>query len=173
MNPALEQILTRSSIRKFTGAPIPEEDLNLIIRAGMAAPSAMNLQPWSFLAATEPAVLSDLCRRLPHAKMLDSAGAALIVCGDTGKDRQSGSKYWVIDCSAASQNILLAAHSLGYGAVWTAVYPDQALMETVREICGLPDGILPLNVIPLGTPAGDAARPKDKFRPEKIHLNRW
>src|SRR5512135_1609558 len=123
-NDALRVIYTRRSVRSFTGEAVSRDALMKILRAGMSAPSAVNIQPWAFVTVTDRKTLDRLCERLPYAKMLDTAGAAIVVCGIPGKDEVYAAKYWVMDCSAATENILLAAHALGLGAVWTAVYVD-------------------------------------------------
>ena len=173
MNQTIQTIFSRHSIRKYTGGHIPAEDLELIVKAGMSAPSAVNIRPWSFIVVTEREIMDKLCASLPYAKMLDKAGAALIVCGVPDKDDTFAKDFWIQDCSAASENILLAAHSLGYGAVWTAVHPDPPRVSAVRSICGIPENIIPLNVIPIGVPAGEFSKPADRFDPEHIHWNRW
>ena len=167
MQTLIDVILSRHSVRKFTGALISEEDLNIIVKAGMAAPSAMNIQPWSFIVITDKLILNNLCKALPYAKMLDTAGAAIVVCGD------SKEANWVVDCAAATENILLAAHSLGYGAVWTAVYKDESRIEPVRKECKIPNDIIPLNVIPIGVPIEKNVKPIDKYKENKIHKNIW
>ena len=175
---ALEVIYTRRSVRSFTGEAIPREALVKILRAGMAAPSARNTQPWAFVTVTERDLLDSLCERLPYAKMLDKAGAAIIVCGIPGKDETSR-KHWVEDCSAAAENILLACHAMGLGAVWTAVYPDEDRIATVRDVIGVPEEAIPLTVIPIGVPkdkgkVGSQYNPTgDKFKEENIRWERW
>src|SRR5512139_28996 len=162
-NDALKIIYTRRSVRSFTGDTVSREDLMKILRAGMSAPSAVNIQPWAFVVVTKRETLDELCARLPYAKMLDRAGAAIVVCGIPDKDEVYSGKYWVMDCSAATENILLAAHALGLGAVWTAVYVDEQRMLDVREILGIPQNIIPLNVIPIGVPKGGGTV-IDKFK---------
>jgi nitroreductase len=169
---ALNVIYTRRSVRSFTGDLVAREDLVKILRAGMSAPSAVNIQPWAFIAVTKRETLDELCDRLPYAKMLDKAGAAIVVCGIPDKDAAYSGKYWVMDCSTAAENILLAAHALGLGAVWTAVHPDEEKLRTVRKILNIPQSIIPLNVIPIGVPTGKGAV-IDKFREENIHWERW
>jgi nitroreductase len=169
----LDVIYTRRSVRRFTGEGVKKDDLMAMLRAGMAAPSAVNVQPWAFVAVTERKTLDELCASLPYAKMLDKAGAAIAVCGIPHKDETFAKDYWVMDCSLASGNILLAAHALGYGAVWTAAYVDEKRVEDVRRILSIPDDIVPLNVIPIGVPADPDAKPLDKFREENIHWEKW
>ncbi len=169
----LNVIYTRRSVRTFTGEKVKKEDLDAILRAGMSAPSAVNVQPWAFVIVTDRKTLDELCEALPYAKMLDRAGAAIIVCGVPDKDDTYAKKYWVMDCSLASGNILLAAHALGYGAVWTAAYVDDDRVRTVRRILSIPKSIIPLNVIPIGIPAEKNAKPVDKYKKENIHWEKW
>ncbi len=171
-NETLEVIYTRRSVRSFTGEPVSRDDLWKILKAGMSAPSAVNIQPWAFIVVTKREVLDKLCEKLPYAKMLDKAGAAIIVCGIPNKDKIYAKDYWVMDCSAASENILLAAHALGLGAVWTAVYVDKERIASVRNILNIPEHIIPLNVIPIGVPK-DKGSVTDKFREENIHWEQW
>jgi len=169
----LNVIYTRRSVRAFTGEKVRKEDLTVILRAGMSAPSAVNVQPWAFVTVTDRDTLDELCGALPYAKMLDKAGAAIIVCGIPDKDDTYAKHYWVMDCSLASGNILLAAHALGYGAVWTAAYADDDRVRSVRRILFIPENIIPLNVIPIGVPVDRDAKPLDKFRRENIHWEKW
>jgi len=171
-NEALNVIYTRRSVRSFTGDAVAREDLMKILRAGMSAPSAVNIQPWAFITVTKRETLDELCERLPYAKMLDKAGAAIVVCGIPDKDAVYSGRYWVMDCSAATENILLAAHALGLGAVWTAVYVDEERVRNVRKILHMPENIIPLNVIPIGVPKGKGTV-IDKFREENIHWESW
>ncbi len=168
----LDVIAARRSVRAFTGGAVSRDDLTAILKAGMAAPSAVNVQPWAFVAVTKRETLDALCATLPYAKMLDKAGAAMVVCGLPRKDLQYSERYWVMDCSAATENILLAVHALGYGAVWTAVYPDMGLVKAVRQILSIPEDAIPLNVIPIGMPA-DNEPPTDKWRSENAHWEKW
>lgn len=168
----LSIILSRLSVRHFTGNPVSSKDLEKVLKAGMSAPSAVNTQPWAFIVVTKRELLNLLCQGLPYAKMLDKAGAAIVVCGVPNKDKNFALKFWVMDCCAATENILLAVHSLGLGAVWTAVYPDEEKIKLVKEVLKIPRKIIPLNVIPIGVPVGDE-RPKDKFKKENIHRENW
>ena len=172
-NNALEIIHNRKSVRHYTDQEVTKEQLEVLVKAGMAAPSARNLQVWEFIVVQDKEVLKALASDLPYAKMLESAQAAIIVCGDIDKAiTDVDSAYWVQDCSAATQNILLAAESEGLGAVWTSAYPYQEIMQVVVENLDLPDNIIPLNVIPIGYPTGED-KPKDKWKPEKLHWNKW
>jgi nitroreductase len=173
LNETLKTIFGRKSVRNFIEGNIPYGDLELIVKAGMAAPSAVDKRPWEFIIITDKNMLKKLADALPYAKMAEFAQAGIVVCGDINK--QHGGKessYWVQDCAAATENILLAVESLGYGAVWTALFPYQERINPAVELLNLPDNIKPLNFIPIGIPAG-IDLPKDKFNPEQIHKERW
>jgi nitroreductase len=168
----LNTIFSRRSVRSFTGEAVSHETLIKILRAAMAAPSAVNIQPWAFIVVTDRGTLDELCEHLPYAKMLDMSGAAIVVCGIPDKDEVFSKDYWVMDCSAASENILLAVHALGLGAVWTAVHADKQRIATVRKILKIPENVIPLNVIPIGIPK-DKGRVTDKFKEDNIHWEKW
>lgn len=168
----IENIMTRTSIRQFTEQPVAKDTLDIIVKAGMAAPSAMNKQPWAFVVVTDRNMLDSLNAVHPYAN-LKTATAAIIVCGDMEKTIEGdGRPYWVQDCSAATENILLAAHGLGLGAVWCGVYPIKERIDSISEVLGLPSSIIPLNVITMGYPA-DNPQPKDKWNPEAVHYQKW
>jgi nitroreductase len=169
---AISVIHSRKSVRSFTGEAVGREDLEQILRAGMAAPSAVGRAPWEFVVVTERAALDALGAGLPYAKMLDKAGAAIVVCGVPAKAHLEKVEYAVIDSSLASENILLAVEALGLGAVWTAAYPYDDRAAHVRATLGIPAEVIPLNVIPIGHPTGKD-EPKEKFRAENIHWGRW
>jgi len=165
-------IYSRKSVRNFTGEPVSRENLDKILKAGMAAPTAVNMQPWSFVVVTERKKLDELASGLPYAKMLIKAGAAIIVCAEPKSAFEKSADFAVIDASLASENILLAIEALDLGGVWTAAYPDQVRVDHVRKVLGIPKDIIPLNVIPVGHPTGED-KPKDKFKKEKIHWEKW
>lgn len=168
MNETLKVIHSRKSVRHFTNQAVSKEQIELLLRAGMAAPTAVNRQPWAFYVVTRRETLDSLSEQLPYAKMLSQAQAAIVVCGDMEKAGNLKDKaYWVQDCSAATQNILLAAESIGLGAVWTAVFPYDDRSRVVMETLNLPDHFIPLNVIPIGYPTGED-KPKDKWNPENV-----
>lgn len=169
---ALRVIHARKSVRHFTGAAVSREQLQIILKAGMAAPTAVNKQPWSFVVVTGHAQLDSLAQGLPYATMLRKAGAAIVVCALPGEAFHKQPEFAVIDCSLASQNILLAAEALGLGALWTECYPEKDVMAFVRKRLGLPADVIPLNVIPIGQPTGED-QPKDKYKPDKIHWGTW
>ena len=173
MNDTIATILKRKSVRTFKAEPVAKEKLETIVRAGMAAPTAVDKRPWEFIVVTDKALLKKLADTLPYAKMTEKAAAAILVLGNL--DTQFGGReadFWITDCSAATENILLAVESLGLGAVWTAVYPDKERVVAVRSLFKLPENMVPLNVIPLGVPGGDE-KPKDKWNPKQLHWNKW
>lgn len=168
MNKTLEVIHNRKSVRHFTDQPVSKAQLETLLRAGMAAPTAVNRQPWVFYVITQRETLDLLSEKLPYAKMLSQAQAAIVVCGDmekAGNLKDLG--YWVQDCSAATENILLAAESMGLGAVWTAAYPYDDRTKTLIEELNLPETHIPLNVIPIGYPTGEDL-PKNKWNVDNI-----
>ena len=166
----LNNILTRTSDRLFdVSRAVGEEDLMTILRAGMAAPSGVNKQPWHFVLVTNRGMLDNLAVKLPYCRMANQATAAIVVCGDKSKFLEGeDNELWVQDVSAATENILLAAHALGIGSVWTAVYPHQDRMATVFEVLDLQDSnLIPFNVIPLGY-VQTSHDPLDKWDESKI-----
>ena len=168
----IENIMTRTSIREFTSQPVSKDTLDIIVKAGMAAPSAMNKQPWAFVVVTEKEVLDSLNAKHPYAN-LKTATAAIIVCGNMEKTIEgAGREYWVQDCSAATENILLAAHGLGLGAVWCGVYPVEERIADVSGVLQLPENIIPLNIVTMGYPDQNP-EPKDKFNADNIHYQKW
>ena len=137
-------------------------------RKSVAAPSSRDRRPWEFVIVTDRDLLDKMGDGLPLARMLKETKQAIIVCGDTVKSENA----WQLDCSAAAQNILLAAESMGLGAVWTAAYPYPERMKIIQDALQLPEHILPLTVIPLGYPTG-IEKPKDKYNKKQIHYNGW
>ena len=162
----LENIFARKSVRKFTSEPVSDKQVETLLRAAMAAPSAKNGQPWRFVVVNDKDKLASMDKQLPYAR-LDTAPMAIVVCGDL----YGYKKFWTDDCSAATENLLLAAEAMGLGAVWTAA-SDEERSGIVREALGLPENIHPLCVVPIGHPDGDF-QPKDKWDPSKIHYNQW
>ncbi len=164
---ALDVIFSRKSVRKYLSQPVEKEKVELLLKAGMSAPSGKDVRPWEFVVVEDRAVLDAMAEGLPYAKMLKDVSLAIVICGDVTK-----SSYWYVDCSAVAQNILLAAEALGLGAVWTAAYPYQERMDVVRKYTGLPENIETLCVIPVGYPAKPYVA-KDKWDDSKVHCNKW
>lgn len=170
----LQCIETRTSVRQYqSDRTISRDTVELLLRAAMSAPTAMNKQPWAFVVLDDRATLDSLVSALPYARMLSHAPLAIVTCGDMSKAIEGdGCDFWIQDVSAATENLLIAAHALGLGAVWTGVYPIQERVEGIQKALGLPKTIIPLSVVPVGYPAG-AQQPKDKWLPENIHYNKW
>ena len=167
---ALTVIHSRKSVRKFQDKPVTKDQLETLLRAGMASPSAADQRPWAFVAITDRAVLDTLWYSSPYTKMLRQAKAAIVVCGDTRKGLKS--EVWVQDCSAASENILLAAEAIGLGAVWCGIYLNPEPTAFVKKVLNLPAEVIPLNIIAIGYPTGEE-KPKNKWDPANIHWNGW
>lgn len=163
-------IMTRTSVRQYTDRQISADTLETLLKAGMAAPTAVNKQPWAFVVTTGRDALDSLATLQPRLK---TAAAAITVCGDmTRAIEGEGRDFWVQDCSAATENILLAAHALGLGAVWTGVYPIAERVDNVSHALALPDSVVPMCIIAVGYPVADQ-EPKDKWDPSKVHYQRW
>ncbi len=164
----LSVIHERKSVRKFLkDKEIAKSDVDAIVKAGMAAPSGRDARPWEIIVVNDRQILDAMAEKLPYAKMLAEAPMAIVVCGDINK-----SEYWYVDCSAVTQNILLAVEALGLGAVWTATYPYEDRMSVVTEYLKTPAHITSLCVIPIGYPEGEH-HPKDKYDESKLHYNKW
>ncbi len=167
----MNSIFARRSIRVYTGQPIPNDDLNLCIKAAMYAPSAGNEQAWEFIITRARENLTQLGRAHPYGKALFGAAAAVTVCGNRSR-LKFPQEYWVEDCSAAAQNLMLQAQELGIGSVWLAVYPCEDRVEAVSRELHLPSQVVPLCIIAMGYP-GETRVAEERYRPEKIHLERW
>jgi nitroreductase len=166
----MEVIFTRRSIRKFRSEPVDTDELNIILKAGMYAPSARNQQPWHFIVINSVPLKEAIMKAHPYASMLGEAPLAILVCGDPTLEKSHG--YWSIDCSAATQNILLAAHSLGIGSVWLGVHPRKERKDAISQILRLPEHIEPFALVALGYPREQKDTP-DRWHPERIHTNGW
>lgn len=172
-NEAIQNIMTRVSVREFTGEKISETQLETLLRAAMAAPSAINKQPWAFIVVTDEAKIAALGEALPYSRCSNKPAVAIIPCGDLSKAIEGEmANFWINDVSAATENLLLAAHAMGLGAVWTGLHPDMNRAKMVQEMLGLPEHIIPLCVVPVGVPA-EQPEVKDKYKPENIHYNKW
>ncbi len=171
--PAYENIITRTSIRNFTDQPIPDDIKSALVFAGMSAPSGVNKQPWEFILVDDPETLKTLADTLPYAKMTAQAPMAIAVCGNSDRFLEGDdSTLWVQDVAAASENILLAAHAFGLGAVWTCLYPHEDRMAIAADTLALPEGIVPFSLIPVGYPA-KTHKPIDKWHSDRVHHNRY
>ena len=166
----LEAIHTRRSIREYKKQSVPEELVREIIAAAMMAPSAGNARPWQFIVLDDPDLLARIPEIHPHGAMAMDAPVSIVVCGDLHLEKYPGN--WIADCSAATQNLLLAAHAKGLCAVWTGLYPEADRVEKFRQLLGLPQHVVPLVLVPMGYPHYPGRR-QDRFEPAKVHRNRW
>ncbi len=165
---AISVIHSRKSVRKYTEQQVSKEQLETAIRAAMAAPTARNQQPWRFVVITQKEALNQLAEVAPNGKMLKEASAAIIVCGDSERFFPGEAEsYWVQDCSASNQNLLLAIESMGLGAVWIGVHPISERINALKNVVELPPTWQPLCINAIGYPTG-AEKPKNKWKPENI-----
>lgn len=166
----IENIIQRRSIRKYINKNISDEDLNTILKAGMYAPSGGNAQPWDFVIIRDKKTLSDITQVHPYAHSLNQANCAVIVCANLNK--QIFKDLWIQDCSAATQNILLAANDLGIGSVWLGVYPDEIRVSELRKLINAPKNIIPFSIVSLGYPDEEKDAP-DRFDTANIHFEKF
>ncbi len=168
----IENIQTRVSVRKFTGEKISDEQIKTLLQCAMAAPSAINKQPWAFIVVNDEAILAQLGQEFPYSRCDQKPAIAIVPCGDLQKAIPGMEDFWINDVSAATENILLAAHAMGLGAVWTGVHPNMERVAAAQRVLGLPEHILPLCIIPVGIPA-EQPEVKDKWVESNIHYNQW
>lgn len=166
----LKAILTRRSIRRFTSQVIEKSTIEKILQAAMYAPSARNFQPWHFVVIDKREVLDKIPNVHPYAEMCREAAAAIIVCGDTAIEKSV--EYIALNCAASTQNILLAAHSLGLGSVWLGVYPRNDRITGLIGLMDLPSNIIPISLVAIGYPA-EQKEPENRYNPDRVHYNRW
>jgi nitroreductase len=166
----LDYILDRRSIRRFTGQKINDEQIRKLLTAAMYAPSAVNRQPWHFVLMDDPALMKKIMEVHPHARMLQTASHAVVICGDEIQQHDKG--YWVVDCGAATQNLLLAAHTLGLGACWVGLHPREERKEALSRLLKLPVHVHPFALVALGYPEERHSRP-ERFHPDKVKHNSW
>ncbi|MBQ9577135.1 MAG: nitroreductase family protein [Muribaculaceae bacterium] len=169
---AIENIMTRTSIRKYKDQPVEQEKIDIMLKAAMAAPTAMNMQPWHFIVIDDKNTIDMLSGRQPT-----NAPLLIAVCGDTDKTTMPDGKsklpdFWVQDVSAATENLLLAAHAVGLGAVWTAAYPNMERCAEIANVLNATNNIIPLAIVRVGYP-DEAPAPKDKFKEENISYNKF
>ena len=166
----LKAIFKRRSIRKFTGRKIADKKIKILLEAAMAAPTAVNAQEWEFLVIKDKKQMLKITKVHPHAQTLKQAAAAIIICGNLRKEYYPG--YWIGDCGACAQNILLAATDLGLGSVWLGVQPDKARVKNIKKLFKIPAHIIPFNVIALGYPA-EKKKHENRYDAKKIHHETW
>ena len=151
----METIYKRRSVRKYTETPVTDAQVKQIIRAGMAAPSAKNSQEWVFIVLREPEIYKTFSEVHVNAFAMKTAQAAILVCADLSKEQDPGQGWWIQDCSAAMENMLLEATDLGLGSLWLGVHPKPERIACLKEVCKLPEGIEPLGIVALGEPTKD------------------
>ncbi|GAB6158429.1 nitroreductase family protein [Desulfotomaculum varum] len=166
----MKAILARRSIRKYTSEPVSEQDIRDLLAAAMAAPSAGNQQPWHFVVIDDRKILNEIPGFHPYAHMLKEAPVAILVCGDESLEKFKG--YWVQDCSAATQNILIAVQEKGLGAVWLGIYPTEERVQGLRRLLNIPQHIIPFSLVALGHPA-EHKEPANRYNESRIHRNKW
>jgi nitroreductase len=164
----IDTIYSRRSIRRYTEEPVSEEQIKTLLEAAMAAPSAHNRKPWHFVVVAERETLDRLAKAHKYAKMLHEAPLCISVCGD----QSASERFWVQDCSAATENLLLAATALGLGAVWCGVYPSQEMVEAISKILGIEAPVVPLNLIAIGHPA-EEKEPRTQYDEGRVHREKW
>ena len=168
----IDNILTRKSVRYFTGDTISQAQIETLLRCAMAAPSAVNKQPWAFIVITDPALLQRIGTEMPNTRCQNHPACAIVPGGDLSKALENRPDFWINDVSAATENLLLAAHAMGLGAVWTGIHPDPDRVAQMQAILQLPKHIVPLCVVPVGIPAESPAV-KEKFNTGNIRYNHW
>lgn len=166
----MEALLKRRSIRKYQDKEVPEEVIKELLNAAMVAPSAGNEQPWHFIVINKREILDAIPSIHPYSKMLEQAPVAILICGDESLEKHKG--FWVQDCSAATENLLIAVESKGLGAVWLGVYPREDREIGLRKLLGIPEHITPFALIPVGYPA-EKLPPPERYDQSRIRYNHW
>ena len=167
---AIEAIISRRSIRKYTPDSVTEGEIHELLAAAMSAPSSSNGQPWHFVTITDRQTLDEIPKFHPYSNMIKEAPLAVVVCGDLQLEKGKG--VWVQDCSAATDYLLVASHAVGLGAGWLGVHPIEERINGVRKLLGLPAHVVPLCIIVVGHPA-EKKPPSNRFNPERVHRNKW
>ncbi len=169
----ISSIMTRTSIRQYTDDPVTEAQIETLLRAAMAAPTAADARPWQFVVVKERAMLDSIPMHLRQAAPVSRSQVAITICGDMQKAFGGEARdYWVEDTSAATENLLLAAHAMGLGAVWCGIYPQSEKVKYMSELLQLPEYIVPMGIVAIGHPA-ESPEPKDKWDAERVHVNVW
>ena len=168
----MKEIFERRSIRKFTEEPVSDEDLLKILKAAMRAPSACNEQPWEFIVIKDRETMKAIQKFQRFSQPLNTAACAVVVCGDTKKLKFAEYDFWIQDCSAATQNMLLEIQHLGLGAVWMGLHPVPAWTEACSQLLELPESVIPLGIVAMGHP-DQHPEPLDTYKEERIHYEKW
>lgn len=170
----IDTILNRKSIRKYTDQMIEQEKIDLILKAGMSGPTAVNARPWSFIVVTDKELILKMADANGRsAQCLKEAKLGILICGDTSRAFSRAPEYWIIDCSIATQNMILAAESLGLGSVWLGTWPQLDKIKHQTELFNLPEHIIPHSLIAFGYPADETAAKKEKliWEENRVHFN--
>jgi nitroreductase len=168
---AMDAILSRRNIRKYTTEPVPDNVVQELLEAAMAALSASNQQPWQFVVINDRKILDEIATLHTHISgLLAQSSTAILVCGDLDMEISKG--FWVQDCSAATENLLIAAQGKGLGAVWLGVYPREERVTGLRRLLGLPEHVIPMALVPIGFPAEKKLQ-ADRYNASRVHFNRW
>jgi len=168
----IPNLFARRSIRKFADAPVTDDQVQILLEAAMAAPSANNSRPWHFVVVRKRETREAIARSHPYAKMAVQAPVVIVPCGEPGPSFPQRPGFWVQDVSAATENLLLAAVGLGLGAVWCGVYPNEDRVRDARSILHLPESIIPLCYVPVGVPA-ETKEPRTQYDPSRVHYETW
>ena len=172
----VDTILNRKSVRKYTNQVIEQEKIDLILKAAMSGPTAVNARPWSFLVVNEPELLEKMADANGRAaQCLKQAKLGILVCGDLSRAFSRAPEYWVVDCSIAAQNMILCAESIGLGSVWLGTWPQDDKIERQKALFNLPEHIIPHSLIAFGYPDDEAASKKEKtiWEEDRVHVNGW
>jgi nitroreductase len=171
MENVLDLIFKRRSVRIFSKQTVDKETLTKLLQAGMAAPSGSNSLPWEFIAITDPETMEALRKSIKYGKY--NAPAAIVVCANLElAQNESALRFWQQDCSAATENILIAAAGMDLGTVWIGSYPKEDVMESERQILGIPDHVTPLSLIYVGYPAEEPLA-RTQYDPERVHWEKY
>jgi len=166
----MEAILSRRSVRKYTSEPVSDDVVKELLRGAMSAPSAGNERPWHFVVIRDRKTMGEIQKFHPFARMLDEAPVAILVCGDQSLEKYRG--FWVQDCSAATENILIAVQSMGLGAVWLGLYPIKERVEGMRRLLGIPENVIPLSLVSIGHPV-EKKTASDRYDESRVHREIW
>lgn len=173
MHPAIAPILHRRSVRRFRADPVADELVHELLRAAMAAPSARACDPWRFVVLRDRKIRTSIAERLPNGGMLAEAPLGFAVCGELAAACDRQLSYLIQDCSAAIENLLLAADALGLGACWLGIHPREDRVAYLRTVLGLPEGVITISCLAVGWPAEPPPPPRTRFDPAKVHQDRW
>ena len=171
---AIQNIMTRVSVRQFSDKEITDEDLHVVLEAAMAGPSCKNTRDWSFVVVRDKEMLNKMAdANGPPATPLRNAQVGILVCGDLERSFELAPEYWVIDGSIATQNLILAANALGIGSVWLGTWPQQDRLKAQSELFGLPETQKPHSIVALGYPKEESKKVKLIWEEDRIHYEKW